>query len=167
MVLDGYKVLAFVDEEFEDFHLKLEWKISKGGNSGIIFYVHESKEYEWPWHTGPEMQVLDNLHASDNKIETHLAGMLYDLAGSAEKSKPKPVGEWNVAEIISKDGQLDLFLNGVNTVSTTLWDENWKKVIATSKFKKMPGFGIYKKGKIALQDHGNTVWYRNIMIKRL
>jgi hypothetical protein len=154
-------------EEFENFELKLEWKIARGGNSGIIFYVHEDDKYKYCWETGPEMQVLDNIDAGDNKNQTHLAGSLYDLIGTAEKSKPKPVGEWNQAEIKCVNGKLDLYLNGINTASTTLWDDNWKKMVAGSKFKTMPGFGVYKKGKIALQDHGNMVWYRNIFIRKL
>jgi len=155
------------DDEFENFNLKLEWKIAKGGNSGVMFYVYEDKAYKYPWETGPEMQVLDNIDAADNKKENHLAGTLYDLLGTANTSKPKPVDEWNQAEIKALNGKLDLYLNGVNIVSTTLWDDNWKKLVAGSKFRSMPGFGTYKKGQIALQDHGNMVSFRNIMIRRL
>lgn len=154
-------------EEYENFDLKLEWKIASGGNSGIIFYVHEdTTKYKYVWNTGPEMQVLDNdLHA-DGKIPKHRAGDLYDLISCKTETVKKP-GEWNEAEIISKDGKLDFILNGTNVVSTMLWDDAWKKLVAGSKFKEWPDFGIYKKGHIALQDHGNTVWYRNIKIKRL
>ena len=140
----------------------------KSGNSGIMFYVHEdTTKYKWPYETGPEMQVLDNIGAEDNKKENHLAGTLYDLVGTAANSKPKPVGEWNQAEIKCVNGKLDLYFNGINIVSTTFWDDNWKKMVAGSKFRKMPGFGIYKKGHIDLQDHGYEVWFRNIKIKKL
>jgi|JI10StandDraft_1071094.scaffolds.fasta_scaffold32159_5 hypothetical protein len=154
-------------EEYENFDLKLEWKIAPGGNSGIIFYVHEdTSKYKYVWQTGPEMQVLDNDLHSDGKIPKHRAGDLYDLISCKTETVKKP-GEWNEAEIISKDGKLDFFLNGTNVVSTTLWDDSWKSLVAGSKFKEWPDFGTYKKGHIALQDHGNTVWYRNIKIKRL
>ncbi|HEY1024903.1 MAG TPA: DUF1080 domain-containing protein [Sphingobacteriaceae bacterium] len=155
------------DEEFNNFHLKLEWKIAPNGNSGIMFYVKEEPEkYKYPWNTGPEMQVLDNAGHPDAKITKHRAGDLYDLIQSS--SEPvKPAGEWNQAEIISNQGKLDFILNGKKIVSTTLWDENWKALVAGSKFKDMPGFGSYRSGKIALQDHGDDVWFRNIMIKRL
>ena len=75
--------------------LNLEWKISKGGNSGIIFDVQEDPKYSDTYLTGPEMQVLDNISADDNKKQTHLAGCLYDLAGDSTVSKPHAVGEWN------------------------------------------------------------------------
>lgn len=155
------------DSAYDNFHLKLEWKIAKDGNSGIIFYIHEdTARYEWPWHTGPEMQVLDNNGHPDSKIIKHRAGDLYDLI-SCTKETVKPAGEWNLAEIKSLNGKLELFLNGEHVVTTQLWDDDWKKLVAGSKFKAYPDFGTYKKGKIGLQDHGNMVWYRNVMIRKL
>lgn len=164
-IKDGGDIVS--DSAFENFHLKLEWKIAKDGNSGIIFYIHEdTAKYEWPWHTGPEMQVLDNNGHPDAKISKHRAGDLYDLI-SCSKETVKPAGEWNLAEIKSLNGKLELSLNGEVLVSTTLWDDAWKKLVAGSKFKAYPDFGTYKKGRIGLQDHGNMVWYRNVMIRKL
>nr|WP_287936673.1 DUF1080 domain-containing protein [Algoriphagus sp.] len=161
---DGGDIVT--NEEFENFHFKYEWKIAPNGNSGVIFLVHESPEYQYPWQTGPEMQVLDNAGHPDAKIISHRAGDLYDLIVSSEETV-KPAGEWNQAEIVINQGKLDFYLNGVNIVSTQLFTPEWEALIAKSKFKDMPGFGKYKKGKIALQDHGDVVHYRNLMIKRL
>lgn len=155
------------DEEFDNFHLKLDWKIIKDGNSGIIFYVNEdTTRFKHPYNSGPEMQVLDNEGHPDAKIPKHRAGDLYDLIASS-KETVKPAGEWNHAEIISNKGKLDFYLNGTNIVSTTLWDDHWRNLIAGSKFNTMPGFGTFRKGHISLQDHGDNVWFKNIMIKRL
>lgn len=153
--------------EYDNYHFKTDWKIAPNGNSGIIFYVHEDKpKYKNTYETGLEMQVLDNAGHPDAKIIKHRAGDLYDLISSS--SEPvKPAGEWNHAEIIANNGKLDLYLNGVHIVNTTLWDDNWKQMVAGSKFKSMPDFGTFKKGKIALQEHGDEVWFRNIKIKRL
>lgn len=163
---DGIDIVT--DQEFENFDLKLEWKVSQGANSGIMFYVNEdTSKYKAPWLTGPEMQVLDNIKAEDNKKPNHLAGSLYDLIGTVADSKPAPVGEWNRAEIKCVNGKLDMYLNGVQTVSTTMWNDNWKKLVANSKFRSMPGFAAFRKGHIDLQDHGYDVWFRNIKIRKL
>ena len=155
------------DEEFDNFDLKLEWKISKNGNSGIIFYVKEDAvKYKESYHTGPEMQVLDNDGHPDGKIFKHHTGDLYDLIASS-KDMSRPVGQWNQAEIIANQGKLDFYLNGEHVVNTTMWDDNWRKMVAASKFKEWPDFGTFRKGRIDLQDHGDEVWYRNIKIKRL
>ncbi len=164
-VKDGGDIVC--EEEYDNFDLQLEWKIAKDGNSGIIFYIHEDKtKYNWPWETGLEMQILDNNGHPDAKIIKHRAGDLYDLV-SCSKETVKPYGEWNLADIKCKDGKLEFYLNGENVVSTTLWDDNWKKMVAGSKFKNMPGFGTYQKGRIGLQDHGNEVCFRNIKIRKL
>ena len=155
------------DGEYENYEFELEWQISAGGNSGIIFSVHEAPEFSATYQTGIEMQVLDNIDADDNKIENHLAGCLYDLIGSKEVSQPKPVGEWNQARIRKNNGQITLWLNGVQTADVTIGSAEWDQVLQASKFKDWEHFAKYPKGKIALQDHGNVVAYRNIRIKEL
>ncbi len=154
------------DEEFENFHLKLEWKLDSGGNSGVIIQAQEDPKYRYAWVTGPEIQIIDNDRHADAKNKKHRAGDLYDLVAAVPETV-KPIGEWNLMEVIQKNGTLQLFLNGTKVVTTTQWDDNWSKLIADSKFKSMPDFGKFRKGKISLQDHGNAVYFRNIKIQSL
>lgn len=166
---DGKRVEGdlVTDKEYENFHLALDWKLAPGGNSGIIFLINEdTSSYKRTYETGPEMQILDNGGHKDGKIEKHHAGDLYDLIACSTETV-KPTGEWNHAEIKLDKGKLDFYLNGTNVVSTTMWDDNWNKMVAGSKFKDMPGFSKFKKGKIALQDHGDPVWFKDIKIKEL
>jgi len=154
------------DEEFEYYHLMLDWNISEGGNSGIIFNVKEDPEYDRTYKTGPEMQVLDNERHSDAKIPKHRAGDLYDLIACSTETV-KPAGQWNTAEIIKNKDSLTLRLNGTTVVQTKMFDDNWKQMLANSKFKEWKSFGTINKGVIALQDHGDKVMYRNIKLRKL
>jgi len=170
-VKEGWQTKAggdiITDKEYENFDLQLEWKIAEGGNSGIIFYAHEdTSKYKYAWESGPEMQVCDNEKNEDGKVYKARAGEIYELM-AISKNVIKPAGEWNGVEIIANKGNLDFNINGEHVLSTTMWDDNWKKLMARTKFEKMPGFGTYRKGKIALQDHAAHVWFRNIKIKKL
>lgn len=153
-------------EAYENYELEIEWKISEGGNSGIIFGVHEDPKFGATYQTGPEMQVLDDDKHADGKIHKHNSGDLYDLIASPSRYA-KPVGEWNKAKIIKKDGKLTLIFNGHKTAEVVIGSEEWNQLVAGSKFKSWDGFGKYQKGHIALQDHGDKVWYRNIKIRQL
>jgi hypothetical protein len=112
------------------------------------------------------MQVLDNACHPDAKIIKHRAGDLYDLI-SCSKETIKPAGEWNTAVIRSDRGKMEFWLNGTKVVEFTMHDKKWDEMVAGSKFKTMPDFGKAHKGHIALQDHGDNVWYRNIKIREL
>jgi hypothetical protein len=157
------------NESFENFELSLEWKISKGGNSGIIFDIQETPENGATYMSGPEMQVLDNINADDNKKQTHLAGCLYDMHGDATVSKPVPVGEWNHAVIKQNKGHLTLILNGITTYDGQIGSKEWNEMVAHSKFKnpEFANFAKVAKGKIALQEHPGSSQWRNIKIKLL
>jgi hypothetical protein len=154
------------EKEYENYELQLEWKISPCGNSGILFNVVEGSQYQTVWVTGPEMQILDNTCHPDAKINKHRAGDLYDLI-ACSKETVKPAGEWNQIRLISKNSNYEFWLNGTKVVTFTMHDEAWTTMVQNSKFKSMPDFGKAKKGHIALQDHSDQVWFRNIKIKEL
>ena len=155
------------DEDFADYELSLEWKISPCGNSGIIYNVVEEDGLAYPWLTGPEMQVLDNSCHPDAKIYKHKAGDLYDMVAASDSTAVKPAGEWNEARLVNRAGQVEHYLNGVKLVEYDNTGEAWDEMIAASKFSDMERFGEATGGKIALQDHGDDVWYRNIRIRSL
>jgi hypothetical protein len=154
------------DEEYENFELQLEWKIAPGGNSGLLFGVHEDPAFHAPYETGIEMQVLDNKGAEDNKKASHLAGSLYDMQAPA-KDVARPAGEWNLVKLRKQNGHLTFWLNKTKIVDVQMGSPEWKALLENSKFKTWQHFATYPKGHIALQDHGHQVAFRAITLEQL
>ncbi len=169
---DGGDILT--NEDYENFDLMLQWKIDSCGNSGIIYHiVEDTAKYDYPWMTGPEMQVLDNDCHDDAKIKKHKAGDLYDLM-ECSQVVVKPHGQWNQVRLVSANGHVEHWLNNVKVVDIQMFEQGkptqlWLDLIKTSKFPGLPApaFGLSMKGKISLQDHGDKVWYKNIKLRKL
>ncbi len=146
--------------QYEAFEFVVEYKISEGGNSGLMFHCTESEKK--PWMTGPEIQIQDHTNGKDPQK----AGWLYQLY-QAKEDAAKPHGEWNKLHIkISPQGSV-VWLNGVKYYEFVKGSEEWDKKVAASKFTKFANFGKPSKGHIALQDHGNVVSFRGMKVKEL
>ncbi len=166
---DGEQFNLVSNDSYTDFELSMDWKISEGGNSGVMWGVKEIEELGQPYETGPEVQVLDNEGHPDGKNGTsHQSGALYDMVSPSE-DVTKPIGEWNnmVITINHKTNEGNVVLNGVEVVDFPVNDPEWGEMVSESKFADWEHFAKYSNGKIALQDHGNQVAFKNIKIKEL
>ena len=157
------------DRKFRNFELSLEWKVAEGGNSGI-FYLAREIPGEPVWKNAPEMQILDNAKHPDAKLGVNgnrTAGSLYDLI-PGKPDAVKPAGEWNHAKVMVYEGTVVHWMNGQQLLEYHLWTDDWKNMVAASKFKDYVTFvNPASEGFIVLQDHGDDVWFRNIKIKNL
>lgn len=151
-------------KQYRDFELALEWKISEGGNSGIMFRVTEGSEATY--ETGPEMQVLDDARHPDGHSRLTAAGSAFGLY-PAPAGIVRPAGEWNQVRLVVKGKHVEHWLNGTQVVTYELQSPEWEAKVAASKFRQWPGYGRAPKGYIALQDHGDRVAYRSIRIREL
>ena len=155
------------DREFENFELLWEWKVTKEANSGLMYHVVESDKYPAPYETGPEYQMIDDVNFPDALEESQKAGADYGMYPANADKKLMPVGEWNSSKIIFNKGHVEHWLNGEKILEFEAWSDDWNKRKAEGKWKDFPDYGMAKKGRIALQDHGNKVYFKDIYIKEL
>ena len=166
----GNRDIMYGDEEFENFELYLEWKIPKGGNSGIYYHIKEG--YGGFADMAPEYQLLDD----ENYAEIHDYELkdwqltAADYAMHVPDTTQKvlyPPGQWNSSRIIFTSNNVEHWLNDKKVLSFIPWTEQWYEKRNSGKWDNFPDYGKYKKGYIGLQDHGSNLWFRNIKIKKL
>lgn len=150
-------------DEYDNFELTLEWKVSPGGNSGILYRIQEDADASFL--TAPEFQLLDNAGFPKNRPNT-TAGACYDLYAPS-RDVVRPAGQWNRARLVVDGHRVEHWLNGEQVVTYELWSEDWNRRLAASKFKALKRFARQPKGRIALQDHTNRLEFRDIKIRPL
>lgn len=151
-------------DQYENFELSVEWKISPAGNSGIMYHVTEDNIYASL--SGPEYQLIDDEGFPAKLEEWQKTASDYAMH-NATSHPTKPVGEFNVTKIVVNGPHREHWLNGVKVVEFEAWTPDWYQRKAGSKWKDAPGYGMTKKGYICLQDHGSGVWFKNIKIRKL
>ena len=185
--VDGGDII-FANKKFKNFELKFDWKISKGGNSGVFYLAREvttknketgAVQYEPIYISSPEYQILDNANHPDAKLGhdgNRQSASLYDMI-PAKPQNQNPFGEWNTGSIMVYQGTVVHAQNGENVLEYHLWTPKWTEMLQASKFSQEAwplAFellnnlgGDAHEGYIGFQDHGNDVWYRNIRVKIL
>jgi len=152
-------------DTFGDFELELEWKLEKGGNSGVFYRATE--EYDKIYWSGTEYQLLDDANAPDGRTRLTSAAAAYGLYPSAAGAL-KPAGEWQKTRIVLRKNHVEHWLNGTKVVAYELWSDDWKAKVKASKFGKYPNYGLARRGAIGIQgDHDGTLALRNIRIRSL
>ncbi len=166
-IIDGALVMSskgsgdiVTDTEYGSFELSIDFKISKAGNSGLIYHVKDTGKT--PWQTGPEVQIQDNADGHDPQK----CGWLYQLYPS-DVDATKPAGQWNTLRIVITPAKCEHYMNGVKYCQYVKGGDDWKEKVAASKFSAFAGFGEATSGRICLQDHNDEVAYRNIKIRPL
>lgn len=151
-------------ESFGDVEIAFDWKISPGGNSGVMYRVDE--KFGASFQSGPEYQILDNAGHPDGKLPVTSAASVYGLYPPS-RDATRPVGEWNTAKIVLDGNRIEHWLNGERVLAFEIGTADWKARLVGTKFADWAAFGTLPTGHIVLQDHGNAVEYRNFTVREL
>lgn len=155
------------DKEYGNFELSWEWKIAPGGNSGVMYHVIEDPKYKAAYETGPEYQLIDDTGYPGKLENWQKTGCDYGMNAVTTAKKLNRAGEWNTSKIIFNNGHVEHWLNGEKILEFNAWSDQWVKEKQEGKWKNYPDYGSAKKGRIALQDHGDKAYFKNIKIKEL
>ena len=166
----GGSDIIYYKEEFEFFELYLEWKLPKGGNSGIFYNVQEG--FQAPYAISPEYQLLDDIgweEINNAKLEEwQKAGANYAMhEADLSKKQLNPAGEWNSSKILYTAKKVQHWLNGELLLEFEPYSKEWFLKRDSGKWDDYPDYGKFRKGYIALQDHDSPIWFRNIKIRKL
>jgi hypothetical protein len=151
---------------YRNFALTVEYKLSVGSNSGVVFQIKEDKKYQFPYETGPEFQLIDHENWPEPLEDWQSHGANYAMY--PPKAKPyKPAGEWNRLLLVVNGNHVTQLINGVETASYEKYSDEWTKLRNAGKWVNYPDYGKFDEGNISLQNHGTKLWYRNVKIKLL
>jgi hypothetical protein len=162
----GLSADIITKDTYQDFELSVDWKISEAGNSGIFFNVVEAEDLNGVSESGPEYQLIDDEGFPADLADWQKTGANYAMH-TAPTAKPNPVGAYNTSKIKVTDGHVEHWLNGEKLLEYDMWTDEWRDRIKAGKWKDYPQYGQAKSGHIALQDHGNQIWFKNIKIREL
>lgn len=160
---DNHRSDLITKEQFKNFDLRFEWRITPQANTGVMYHVTE--ELNETYMTGPEYQIVDDDGYPGEMVDTQKSGAVYHMYAPSIETKLNPIGEWNDSRIVVNNNHAEHWLNGVKIAAYAIQSDDWKSKIASSKWKDFPRFGIPENGHIALQDHRNEVWFRNLKIR--
>jgi hypothetical protein len=159
-------------KEYENFILQWEWKLGPHGNSGVMYHVVEDQKYAAGYETGPEYQLIeDDDYRNEDGSPYPLEEWQKTAADYAmyvpNDQKSVNVRDWNSSRIVFTPEKAEYWLNGKKVVEFVPWSDDWIDRRNSGKWDAYPDYGLAKKGKICLQDHGSKVWFRNIKIREL
>ncbi|WP_434036690.1 3-keto-disaccharide hydrolase [Formosa sp. 4Alg 33] len=155
-------------EKYENFDLKLEWKLEPEGNSGVLYHINEDPSLAATYYSGPEYQIIDDLGFPGGVTPYNSTGADYAMTPADESQKVlNPINTWNTTRIVFDHGKVTHYLNGKKIVEFTSGDAAWNENIQKRKWKNYPAYGKSKTGFIGLQDHGSKIWFKNIKLKEL
>ncbi|WP_417444011.1 3-keto-disaccharide hydrolase [Joostella sp.] len=159
--------IVYDKEQYGEFEISIEWKISEGGNSGLFYHVIEDEKYDAPYYNAPEYQMIDQIGFPQKLEPWQSLGADYGMYNPDYEGAIKKAGEWNTTRIVFTNEKVEYWLNGKMTVSFVPWSDDWKERKESGKWKDFPDYGKAKSGYIGLQDHGSYIWFKNIKVRKL